>query len=1361
MGQPGDDAYRQQAGSSILDAMAERAGSNATDPGSTPYDPGSLEFRILGPVEIVASGAAVALGGRKQQAVLAHLIVHRNELVPADTLVDELWGEAPPDYARNNVQTYISHLRRALGRDRIEWRPPGYLLTLDAAELDAARFEALARQARKVRAADPRAAVDALNDALALWRGQPFGGLVERGSLVAEAARLDEMHLSALEERLDALLAAGDQGRVIGEVEKLVAQHPLRERLWALLMLAYYREGRQADALAAFGRARDILAEELGVDPSPQVARLHERILRQDPTLVLRGEPLCGYRLLEKIGGGPQGELYRALQPRFEREVTVKIFSAAVSTDAEFVRYFEQRAQAVAALEHPHIVPIYDYWREPGQAYLVSRYFRGGSLRARLAGAQPVDVKQATQIVGQLASALAFAHRQGVAHGKVSSSNVLLDGDGNAYLGDFRLGIGSTAEPAADGRELARLARALLGEQMSAELHALAERAETGADMPTAEAFVLASRTPSPTPTGVVAAPGDARNPYKGLRPFTEADAGDFFGRGQLIRRLIARLREPGAGTRFLAVIGPSGSGKSSVVRAGLVPALRAGALGDPARTYVVEMNPGAHPIEELEAALLRVAVRGSNRIHDLLFAGSRGLLEAARLIAREEHAELVLVVDQFEELFTLCAEEPARREFLEALRVAAVDPDSPLRVVITLRADFLGRPLTYPRFAELLAERSEAVSPLAPDELEQAIRGPAQRVGVAPEPGLVAQMIADVAHEPGALPLLQYTLTELFEHRAQDQLTLAAYDQVGGVIGSLSARAERILESLDGEGRRAVRQVLLRLVTLGEGTGDTRRRVPRSELDAIEVDPASVDEVISVFGRHRFLTFDRDPATREPTVEIAHEALLTAWARLRDWIADAREDVRQERRLAQEAAEWQDAGSDASFLLRGAQLEQVETWAEHSDMALGHAERAYLGASTAHRDREREDDRQRRAREAQAERRARTRLRALVAVFAVTALIAGILTVIARNQSDRAARQARIASARELAAAASANVSVDPERSILLATEAVRRTRSVDGFVLPEAEDALHRAVTASQVVLTVPGVGGRLAWTGGIFVTDGRDRSGIIDVRDAATGARVHAFRAHHGDVTDVAFSADGTKLATTGDDGYLNIWDTTSWAELASFSEPRRVLQPDLTNAFAPAFSPDGSLVGAVWGDGIVQIMNLATSKAVWDQRLAGRPSNSSRNSRSNNSTCRKTSRSAQTGSGSRSPGFSPTARCSTCTPASRCSVSPAPARSRTGSTGQSPGARTAATSPQPAPTARRGSGTRAPAGCASCFPARSASRSVSRGAHTRPNRTPTTWSRAERTASRRSGVSGRTGWRQQRPSRARRQPAASAA
>ena len=245
--------------------------------------------------------------------------------------------------------------------------------------------------------------------------------------------------------------------------------------------------------------------------------------------------------------------------------------------------------------------------------------------------------------------------------------------------------------------------------------------------------------------------------------------------------------------------------------------------------------------------------------------------------------------------------------------------------------------------------------------------------------------------------------------------------------------------------------------------------------------------------------------------------------------------------------------------------------------------------ASTAQRDREREDDRQRRAREAQAERRARTRLRALVAVFAATALIAGILTVIARNQSERAARQARIASARELAAAASANVSVDPERSILLAIEAVRRTRSVDGFVLPEAEEALHRAVTASRVVLTVPGIGGRLDWS-----QRGSSSPRARTDRESSTSGtlrperRVHAFRAHHGDVTDVAFSADGTKLATTGDDGVLNIWDPSTGRQLASVQANEA--------AFGPSFSADGSMVAAAWGDNTVRVLDLSTDRRV---------------------------------------------------------------------------------------------------------------------------------------------------------------------
>jgi hypothetical protein len=262
--------------------------------------------------------------------------------------------------------------------------------------------------------------------------------------------------------------------------------------------------------------------------------------------------------------------------------------------------------------------------------------------------------------------------------------------------------------------------------------------------------------------------------PYKGLRAFTEADARDFFGRTALIQSLVARLRGDGAESRFLTVVGPSGGGKSSVVRAGLMPEIRRGALGDPQASFIAEMFPGVHPIEELEAALRRIAVRPVSGLLDRLDAGSRGLLEAVDLVAPSA-ADVVLVVDQFEEVLTLTSDERERELFLESLRVATADPDSRLRVVLTLRADFYDRPLVYPRFGELLAKLTEAVPPLTPDELEQAIRKPAEQVGVYPEPGLVAEMIADVAHQPGALPLLQYALTELFERRDGDRLTLTS----------------------------------------------------------------------------------------------------------------------------------------------------------------------------------------------------------------------------------------------------------------------------------------------------------------------------------------------------------------------------------------------------------------------------------------------------------------------------------------------------------------------------------------------------------------------------------------------------------
>ena len=419
-------------------------------------------------------------------------------------------------------------------------------------------------------------------------------------------------------------------------------------------------------------------------------------------------------------------------------------------------------------------------------------------------------------------------------------------------------------------------------------------------------------------------------------------------------------------------------------------------------------------------------------------------------------------------------------------------DPHSRLRVVVTLRADFYDRPLRYRGFADLFAARVESLVPLSAEQLEQVITKPAEQADVSLEPGLVAAMLADVAEEPGALPLLEYALTELFERQEGRMLTLGAYREIGGVE-ALGRRAEEVYDGLDDAGKNAARQLFLHLVALGEGTEDTRRRVSRAEITSLDLDQQAMSWVIETYGSSRQLTFVRDLRTGEPTIELAHEAILSAWPRLGRWIDAAREDIRTERRLAAAARDWADADRDPSFLIAGSRLGQIEAWRGGSPLALTPEESEFLDAAAAERDRVQAEERARQEHERELERRSVRRLRTLVAVLTVAAVVAGALTVFATSQQRKAQDQERTAQARELAAASVANLEVDAERSVLLALEAIDRTRSVDGTVLPEAEEALHRAVTASRIVLSVPGVGGALDWSPtGVFVTEVRRTPG-----------------------------------------------------------------------------------------------------------------------------------------------------------------------------------------------------------------------------------------------------------------------------
>lgn len=1150
---------------------------------------------MLGSVEVVQNGnGSIQLGGPKQRAVLAHLLLRANHLVPTEVLIDEVWGETPPETARNAVQSYASHLRKALGPDRLEGSRAGYRLRAEPTEIDATRFQSLLRDARRLLPIDARAAVGAFEHALELWRGPAFADLAAERSLQGEAARLDDLRLGALEDRIDAQLTIGQHAEAIGELEHLTTRYPLRERFWEQLMLALYRSGRQGEALSVYQRVRQILADELGVDPSPELRRLHERILAQSPDLDPGGEPLRGYRLLERIGGDSLGSLYRATQPNVGRDVALRLVHEHRANDPAFVRRFESDAQAVAALEHPHVAPIYDYWREPGRACLVSRYLRGGSLAQLLDRDGPPQGERATRILEQIASALAAAHRRGVAHGDLRASNVLFDDEGNAFVTDFSIGLPPEAT-LNDLTAFANLARETFDGRVPmsfAELLRTVEMTRPSGNGEQPFAQIAASMASSADPTRVAFT--DVHNPYKGLRPFLEADAGDFFGREAFVDRLVERMATDDGRPRFVAVVGPSGSGKSSVVRAGLVSAIRTGALPGAEDVLVTEMHPGRHPFEELNDALMRVAVHPPAGLLARLESGPRGLVDSVEAIVPHE-AQLVLIVDQFEEAFTLTESEEERALLLEGLRVAAVDPDSRVRVVVTLRADFYDRPLRYPRMGPLLGATTEVLTPLTPEELERAIVRPAEASGLMVDSALVPQIAADVAEQPGGLPLVEYALTELFDRRDDGRLTLDAYRAIGGVGGALASSAEHLYATRHDAGRNAVRQLFLRLVRLGEGTADTRRRVPLSEFSSIEVDASAMDAAVETYGRHRLLTFDRDPATREPTVEIAHEALLDSWERLRGWIDEAREDLRMSRRLSDAAREWEHNDRDASFLLSGSRLDQFNGWESSTNLALRLSERAYLSASLARRWNEHTRERERQDRERALERRSLKRLRALAAALTVGVVVAGGLSAIAIDRNAKAQRATRLVTARGLATAALGNLEVDRELAVLLALESIRAN---EGNAVPQAEETLRRAGTAVAIdTRSVLDDGVHDAWISRagqtISVVGGDGSVGVWDLRDGrrrfADGSSGKCGSTRCPGVW-ASVSEDGSILQTQDGDGVHHVWDIGRAREVLTVAPktPGDQTSSDL--------SPDGSLFATI-DPGLVRLYAVDTGRLVW--------------------------------------------------------------------------------------------------------------------------------------------------------------------
>ena len=388
-----------------------------------------------------------------------------------------------------------------------------------------------------------------------------------------------------------------------------------------------------------------------------------------------------------------------------------------------------------------------------------------------------------------------------------------------------------------------------------------------------------------------------------------------------------------------------------------------------------------------------------------------------------------------------------------------------------------------------------------APDEhaLRQAIEKPAQGAGVQLEPGLATQIVADVRDQPGGLPLMQFVLRDLVQHRESGSVTQVEYAASGGVTGALSRRASDVYDALESADREVAEQIFLRLVTVSEDAGDVRHRVRRSEMHFLGGDVGAVDRVLDAFGTARLLTIDRDPVTRGPTVEIAHEALLRAWDTYRMWIDDRREDLFIRRRLLQALEEWLEAGRDVDHLPTRGRLTQFEEWADTTSLPLSDHEREFLDAATTRRDVERSDRRKRRQR--------------ITAGFAAAAVIASVLAVAAWVQRGVATTEASLATARALILEAEKNVDVDPELGMLLALEAIDSFEGA-GEVPASATNVLRRGIEADRVIVRLPG--GEFLWVapdGSTLATASESGDGVA-IRDIETGELLETVAFGDGD-------------------------------------------------------------------------------------------------------------------------------------------------------------------------------------------------------------------------------------------------------
>ncbi len=995
-----------------------------------------MDFYVLGPLRASRDGVDLEIGGAKERTLLAHLVAYAGQVVQSPALMESLWGEDPPRSAAKSLQTYVLRLRNSLEPDR-GGKPRllltiggGYQLAISPSDTDAGRFSRLADLASRALAGGrPEAAVEASRDALALWRGAAYAGCEDTAFGRAEARRLDELSLSVVETRMEAHLTLGRESVVVSELERRVGDHPLRERLWELLMLAYYRSGQQAQALGAYDRVREVLADELGVDPGHGLRELHARILAQDPTLQLArrhvtvppelrdGTPMIGR----------DTELH-ALREAWQRTLagapaTVVVRgpagAGATRLAAALAHEVAHSGAAVATSEH-------GVHNEPWLLVVERAVARpDGAMLLRLAGPGST--------LPDLATVLDLAPLSESDVRRVVSSYVS-DRDIDTVTADVL--VSGPAWPGRVHEGAARLAREAAAQRLAS---AVGVAGEASARLSYARAEVSESIVTLSESDTLVGAGEPGTCPWRGLASYEVEDAPWFAGREHLVAGLVSRL----ATTRLLAVVGPSGSGKSSALKAGVLAALARDALPGSSTWRQVVMRPGRHPMRELA----RAALGGhSGDLGDVL----------AHLIRTEESAHrTILVVDQMEEAWTACEDQGEREAFLDTLVELLGDLRSSASVVLALRADYVAAAAEHKKLAELMADGTLLVGSPTSAEIERAITRPAARAGLVIEDGLAKTMVDEAGNEPGLLPLLSVALTQVWEQRTDERLTYAGYVGVGGIAGAIGTLAEAVWSELSAGDQSAARVLLLRLAGPGKGVAVVRRRVSLVEIEALSL--PGLRRVLGRLAEARLLTIG------DAHVEVAHEALFREWPRLRGWLTDDAAGRAVQRRLAVAASEWAREGREPGALWRGTRLLSGLEVAGSRPDEVTTVERAFLDAGREVAEAEESAVRERAAATARQNRRLRWLLVG-AAVLLVVALVAGLLAMRARGAAEESATRAEAsaisADARRLAANA---LNEDrPSLALLQAVEATQRETS------PETYGALLTLLTRSPDIVT-----------------------------------------------------------------------------------------------------------------------------------------------------------------------------------------------------------------------------------------------------------------------------------------------------